>query len=174
MWGLLAEFDGHAPLESAARAARRVGYVRLEAYSPYPLDSVATAVGHRATRLGWAVLVGGLVGAAGGFVLQWYLMAVDYPINVGGRPLNSWPAFIPVTFELMVLFASFTGVVALVVRLGLPRLHHPLFSVPAFERASRRGFFLCIEAADPRFSPEWTARLLRQLGARQIYEVSDA
>jgi hypothetical protein len=174
MWGLLAEFGGHTALETAAREARRNGYVRLEAYSPYPLESVADAVGHRGTRIGWAVLASGLLGAATGYVLQYYLMAVDYPINVGGRPLHSWPAFIPVTFELMVLFAAVGGVIALFVRLGLPRPHHPLFAVPAFERATQDGFFLGIEAADPRFSRERTSALLHRLGARAVHEVPDA
>jgi hypothetical protein len=174
MWGLLAEFGGHTALETAARAARRDGYVRLEAYSPYPLESVADAVGHRRTRIGWAVLAGGLLGAASGYVLQYYLMAVDYPINVGGRPLHSWPAFIPVTFELMVLFAAVGGVVALFLRLGLPRPHHPVFGVPPFERATQDAFFLGIEAADPRFSPDRTAALLHRLGARAVHEVPDA
>jgi hypothetical protein len=173
MWGLLAEFETAERVESAARHLRAAGYRHLEAYTPYPVDAVNRALGRR-TRIGLAVLAGGLAGAAGGYFLQWYLMAVDYPINVGGRPLHSWPAFIPVTFELMVLTASIVGVVALFVRNGLPRPHHPLFAVDMFARASQDRFFLSVDASDERFSLEWTPRLLRRLGARRVEEVPDA
>jgi hypothetical protein len=174
MWGMLAEFDGPETLARAARRLREAGYERLDAYTPYPVEAVGEALARRRTRIGWSVLVAGLLGAAGGYALQWYLMVVDYPINVGGRPLHSWPAFIPVTFELMVLTASVVGVVALFARNGLPCPHHPLFSVAAFERASQDGWFLSVEASDPCFSPRWTARLLERLGARLVREVPDA
>jgi ActD protein len=174
MWGLLAVFDDHETLVRAARRLREAGYERLDAYTPWAVDEVADAVGVRRTRIGWSVLAGGLLGAGGGYLMQWYLMAVDYPINVGGRPLHSWPAFIPITFELMVLTAAISGVVTLFLRNGLPRPYHPVFAAPSFARASQDRFCLAVEAADPRFSREWTRRLLERLGARTVEEIPDA
>jgi hypothetical protein len=174
MWGLVARFDDAHALGRAARGLREQGYRRLDAHTPYPVDGLAEAIGLLPTRIGLVVLVAGLLGAAGGYAMQWYLMAIDYPINVGGRPLNSWPAFIPITFELMVLTAALAGVVALLVRNGLPRPHHPVFGAPGFDAASQDGFYLSVEEHDPRFSPQSTPALLRRLGARSVVEVPDA
>lgn len=170
-WGLLAEFPDAGALTRAARAARAAGYTRLDAYSPFPHEGLAEAVGFHRTRLGWAVLGAALTGALVGYLIQWWTMAVDYPVNVGGRPLNSWPAFVPITFELMVLFAALTAVVGAIVGSGLPRPHHPVFAVPAFERATTDGFFLSIEASDERFDPERTRAFLVRLGAMEVSDV---
>lgn len=174
MWGLVAQFPDAEALTVAARRLRAAGYRRLDAFTPYPVEEVADAIGLGQTRIGLAVLVGGLLGAIGGYALQWYTMTVDYPINVGGRPLHSWPAFVPVTFELMVLTASIVGVVALFAVNRLPQPHHPLFAVPAFDRASQDGFFLAVEASDAKFSPVATPGLLQRLGAELVRVVPDA
>ncbi len=173
-WGVLAEFEDHETLLHAVRRARAAGYRRLEAYSPFPLPEVADALGiPTAWKVALITLVGGLVGAGGGYALQWYLMAVDYPLNIGGRPLHSWPAFVPVTFELMVLFASITVTVGLFLMNRLPRPHHPLFGVPAFARATQDRFFLSVEAADERFDPGATRSFLESVGARTVTDVHD-
>jgi Alternative complex III, ActD subunit len=174
MWGMLASFDDAAALARAALRLREAGYRRFDTYTPYQLDELADIPGTPRTHIAFVVFAAAFLGAIGGYVMQWYLMVVSYPINVGGRPLHSWPAFVPITFELMVLTASIAGVVALLAGNGLPRLHHPLFGVPGFERASQDGFLLGVEAADPMFSPQGTRRTLERLGAREIHEVADA
>ena len=174
MWGLLASFDDAAALARAAFHLREAGYRRFDTYTPYPLDELADVPGTPRSHIASVVFAAAIAGAIGGYAMQWYLMVVAYPINVGGRPLHSWPAFIPITFELMVLTASVAGVVTLLARNGFPRLHHPLFAVPGFERASQDGFLLAVEATDPMFSPLPTRRTLEQSGAREIYEVDGA
>jgi len=119
----------------------------------------------RRSRIPSVVLIGGLVGAAVGFFMQYYSMAIDFPFNSGGKPVNSWPAFIPVTFELLVLIASLTAFVSMLLLNGLPRPHHPIFNEPRFARASQDRFFLCIEATDPRFEPRETTDFLAGLDA---------
>jgi hypothetical protein len=174
LWGLVAEFDTHEDLVTAVRHVREAGYRHVDAYSPYPIDGLAGAIGfHRAGTVALITLVGGLVGAIGGYVMQYYLMAVDYPIDVGGRPLHSWPAFVPVTFELMVLSASLFATIGLFVLNGLPRPHHPLFAVRRFAHATQDGFFLSIAAGDPRFDRDAAWRLVDRLGAVYISEVAD-
>jgi len=174
-WGLVAEFADPETLLRAARGVRGAGYTRVDAYTPYPLPEVEEALQLARPRpVALITLLGGLVGAAGGYAMQYYLMAIDYPIDIGGRPLHSWPAFVPVTFELMVLVASLTVTVGLFLMNGLPRPHHPLFEIPAFARASSDRFFLAIEAADARFDLVGTRALLDRLNARSVAEVPDA
>jgi hypothetical protein len=170
-YGLLASFETPEDLVAAARRAREAGYERLEGYSPFPVHGLSEAVGFRETKIPWIIFASGLIGAVGGFALQWYVSVVDYPLNVGGRPLLSWPHFVPVTFECTVLLAAFGAIVSLFGLCGLPRPHHPLFSVPAFLRASQDGFFLCIEAGDTAFDAEETRRFLESLGALNVEEV---
>jgi hypothetical protein len=172
MYGLVAEFKGPGELAHAARAARQEGYTRLDAYSPFPVEELNDALGLKPSRLPLVVLIGGLVGCVGGFFMQYYASAISYPLNVGGRPLNSWPSFIPVTFEVTVLLASFAAMFAWIGLNGLPQPYHPVFNVPRFAtHASEDGFFLTIEATDPKFDRTQTRDFLRGLGAKAINEV---
>ena len=171
IYGLMGEFETPEQILNAARRARQAGYRQMDAYTPYSVEGLAGELEMRRTRVSFVVLIGGLVGAAAGFWMQYDSMAIDYPFNVGGRPYNSWPAFIPVTFEMMVLMASFAALFGMLFLNGLPRPHHPVFNVPRFARASQDRFFLCIEAADPQFKRDETRRFLEGLGAREVSEV---
>jgi hypothetical protein len=171
VFGILAEFDDADALLGAARRVRDAGYTRLDAYSPYPLSDVAEALGMSRTAVPALMLAGGLVGCVAGFLMQYWINVMDYPINVGGRPANSWPSFIPVTFELTVLTSALVGLFGLLAMCGLPRLYHPVFNVGGFLRASRDRFFLCVESADPRFDRAGTAELLASLSPRAVTEV---
>jgi len=169
--GLLAEFLRPDDLVRAARRAHEEGYRRMDAYSPLPVHGLADAIGFHRTRLPLLVLAGGAAGALGGFALQYGLNAVDYPLDVGGRPLNSWPAFVVVSFELAILVAALTAVLGMFALNGLPRPHHPVFNAEAFARASRDRFFLCIETRDPRFDLERTRAFLASLDPAAVHEV---
>jgi ActD protein len=173
VYGLAAEFDNPTELVRAAESAHAAGYRRMDAYSPFPVEGLAEALGFRHTRLPLVIFLGGLAGCIGGFVLQWWIAAVDYPINVGGRPFFSWPAFIPVTFELTVLCGATAAVLGMLGMNGLPRPYHPLFNVPRFALASRDRFFLAIEARDPKFELGPTRAFLAGLGAREVSEVPE-
>jgi hypothetical protein len=170
----MAEFNTPEALIVATKAAREAGYRKMDAYSPFPIEEVIDEIDHgRPTGVPPLVLVAGLIGATTGFVLQYIGAFVDYPINVGGRPLNweGWPAFIPITFELMILLAAFTAAISMVVLNGLPMPYHPVFNAPRFDRASQDLFFLCIEATDPLFDRTETERFLRTLAPNQVSEV---
>jgi hypothetical protein len=171
VYGLMAEFASAEKLVDAARRAREAGYERVEAYSPFPVEGVAEAVGFRGSRVALATLIGGVLGGAGGFFLQWYAAVIDYPINVGGRPTNSWPAFIPVTFEMTVLFAALTAVIFMFAANGLPRLRHPVFNVREFELSTRNRFFLCLRVDDPAFEVEGARHFLERLEPMKVIEV---
>lgn len=171
IYGLLAEFEESDRLVAAARAAHEDGYRNMDAYTPFPVEHLAEAIGFRTTRLPWLIFGGGVVGCLGGFLLQYWVSVSAYPEDIGGRPLNSWPSFIPVTFELTVLLAALTAVCGMLGLNGLPMPYHPLFNVPRFAQASRDRFFLCIEARDPRFDQEKTRRFLETQQPRKIFEV---
>jgi hypothetical protein len=171
--GLLAEFENPDDLLHAAERAHGEGYRRMDAYTPFPIEGLAEAVGFHRNRLPLLVLIGGIVGALAGFLSQYWASVVDYPINVGGRPLNSWPSFVPVTFEVTILVAALTTVLGMLALNGLPMPYHPVFNVPRFALASRDRFFLLIEAADPRFERETTLRFLERLGAREVSDVAE-
>ena len=162
--GLIVEFAEPTQILEGARRVWNAGYRELDAYTPYPVEGLAVCLGMKRTWIPPVVFFGGLVGGAVGFFMQYYSMAVDYPWNVGGRPLNSWPVFIPITFEVLVLVAAFAALFGMLFLNGLPRPHHPVFNVPGFERASQDRFFLCIEAIDPKFDRVETAALLISLG----------
>ena len=170
-YGLLAEFDGPAELVAAVRRAREAGYVELEAFSPVPVEGVWERLGPRRPGVPTLTFFGAALGAAFGYWLQYYLNAVVYPLNVGGRPPHSWPPFIVVAFEMGVLLGALGAVVGMLALNGLPRPHHPVFNVPAFDLASQTRFFLCVPATDPRFDPEKTPQFLDRLGSSGVWEV---
>lgn len=171
IFGLMAEFDNPEDLLVAAQRTHDAGYRRMDAYSPVPVEGLADAIGFHRSGLPLVVLIGGIVGGLGGYLMQYYLSVIDYPLNVGGRPLHSVPAFIPVTFELTILVAALAAVLGLLALNGLPMPYHPVFNVPRFELASRNLFFLCIEATDPRFDRQDTRRFLESLQPLGVSEV---
>ena len=173
IYGLMAEFEDPTALVAATRRAHERGYRRMDAYSPFPIEELHEALGSRHTRLPLIVLIGGLVGGIGGYALQYWVSAAAYPINVGGRPFHSWPAFIPVTFECTILVAALSAVLGMLALNGLPMPYHPVFNVPRFALASRNRFFLCIEARDRRFDLEDTRKFLETLGPREVTTVAE-
>jgi hypothetical protein len=168
LYGVTAEFDNPDDLLAATERAYAEGYRKIEAYTPFPVHGLAEALGHRGIRLPWIVLAGGIVGAVSGFGLQFFTAVFSYPHNIGGRPLNSWPAFVPITFELTILCAALAAVFGMLALNGLPEPYHPLFNVPSFELASRSHFFLCIEASDPKFELEATRAFLEGLKPHSV------
>ncbi|MGD8377556.1 MAG: DUF3341 domain-containing protein [Acidobacteriota bacterium] len=172
LYGLMAEFHDPTTVVNAAQTAYDEGYRTMDAYTPYPLEELAEALGyHTRGRLPKIVLFGGLIGGAAGFLLQYWTAVFAYPINVGGRPLNSWPAFIPITFETTVLFAALAAVLGMLALNGLPMPYHPVFNVERFALASRDRFFLCIEARDPKFDLAATRAFLEKLAPSEVYDV---
>src|SRR5262245_57143449 len=151
--GLMAEFENPNALVAAAYRAHAEGYRRMDAYSPFPIEELHEALGSHHTRLPLIVLVGGILGCIGGYLMPYWTNGVDYPVNVAGKPLNAWPMFIPVTFECTILGAALAAVFGMLALNGLPMPYHPVFNVPRFALASRNRFFLCIEARDPKFEP---------------------
>src|SRR5438094_6650998 len=173
LYGIMAEFDDATALVAAAQRAHQEGYRTMDAYSPFPIEELHEALGGHHTRLPLIVLVGGLVGCIGGYSLEYWVSAMAYPINVGGRPLHSWPAFIPVTFECTILVAALSAVFGMLALNGLPMPYHPVFNVPRFALASRNRFFLCIEARDKKFDLAETRRFLETLEPREVTAVAD-
>lgn len=171
LYGLLAEFDSPQALLSATRHAYAAGYRRMDAYAPFPVEGLAEALGFHNTRMPLLVLIGGLLGGTCGYLLQYYAAVVDYPLNVGGRPLHSWPAFVPITFEMTILGAALFAVLGMLALNGLPMPYHPVFHVARFALSSRDRFFLCVEAADPHFDVERTRAFLADLQPRAVNDV---
>lgn len=171
LYGLLAEFDGPDELLTAAKDSYAAGYRKMDAFSPMPIHDLSESLGYDKHRVPAIVLICAMLGVAAGFGLQYFVSVVDYPLNVGGRPFLSWPSFIPVTFELGVLFSAFGALIGMMVLNGLPRPYHPIFNVKNFERASDDGFFLCIEAEDPKFDVSETRTFLEGLEAKKVDDV---
>jgi hypothetical protein len=170
-YGMMAELASADALVAGARRAREAGYRRIEAYSPFPVEGLDDALDLGPSHVPLATLLGGIAGGIGGYFLQWYTAVISYPVNVGGRPLHSWPEFIPVTFETTVLCAALAAVVAMLAGNGLPRLRHPVFDVPHFDLATRNRFFLCLLARDPRYEAPSARRFLEELQPIRIAEV---
>jgi len=171
LYGLLAEFDDPTSLVQATRGTRAAGYRKIDAYTPFPIEALSEALEIRERRLPALVLLGGILGGLFGYGLQYWTSVFAYPINVGGRPLHSWPAFIPVTFETIVLGAALSAVLSMLALNRLPMPHHPLFGSPRFALSTNDRFFLCIRATDPLFERDETRRFLERLGPRQVSAV---
>lgn len=170
-YGLMAEFLSAEELLEASQHAAEAGYRELDAFSPFPIEGLSEAIGFHKTKLPVLVFFGGLMGTCGGFFLQWWPNVIGYPQNIGGKPWDSWPAFIPITFELTILCAALTTVFGLLALNSLPCPYHPVFNVERFAHASRDRFFLLIKADDPKFNAEQTRNFLAELNPREVSEV---
>jgi hypothetical protein len=173
IYGLMAEFEDPTSLVAATERAHREGYRRMDAYSPFPIEELHDALVSKHTKLPLIVLIGGLIGCIGGYTLEYWSSVIAYPLNIGGKPLHSWPAFIPVTFECTILAAALSCVLGMLALNGLPMPYHPVFSVPRFALASRNRFFLCIESTDPKFDIDATRHFLDSLNPREVSAVAD-
>lgn len=171
IYGLMAEFGTPEELLSAAHSANKAGYKRMDAFTPLPIEGLAEAVGFHRTLLPVVVLIGGILGGCAGFGMQYYANVIGFPLNIGGKPFDSWPAFIPITFEMTILGAALSAVLGLLALNGLPTPYHPVFNVPEFELASRSHFFLCIKARDPKFDLVKTKEFMESLKARKVSEI---
>lgn len=172
LFGYLAEFESAQALVDAADAAQRAGYTRTDAYSPFPIPEIDHYLGIRRTILPWIILAMGIVGGLTGFGMQWFSSVIHYPINIGGRPPNSWPMFIPITFEMTILFSAFTAGIGMLLMNGFPKHYHPVFNVPSFAKASSESFFLSIEHSDPKFNRTETLAFLKSLNPVEVSEVA--
>jgi hypothetical protein len=173
LYGVMGEFETPEAILHAARKAREAGYRHITAYTPIPVEGLAQIIGFRWTAVPLITLLGGLAGGLSGFGMEYWMSAMSYPLNVGGRPLNSWPAFIPVTFELTILGASLSAVFGMLALNRLPQPYHPVFNVERFSRASTDRFFLCIESRDPKFHLAESAKFLQSVSAQHVSEVKD-
>jgi hypothetical protein len=167
----MAEFENPSDAVAAARHVYEAGYRRIDAFSPYPVEELSEAIGVHSTHMPLIVLIGGLLGGSLGYLMQYYLLVISYPLNVGGKPPHSWPAFIPITFEMTVLGAALFAVFGMMALNGLPEPYHPVFNAPNFALASRDRFFVLVESTDPKFDRERTAEFLRSLGPREVTDV---
>jgi Protein of unknown function (DUF3341) len=172
-YGMMAEFDSAQGLVDAAHRTHEAGYQKIDAYSPFPIEGLAEAIGFRKNRVPLVVLIGGLIGGLSGYALQYWVSVISYPINVGGKPYHSWPAFIVVTFEMTILFGGISAVFGMLALNGLPMPYHPVFNVPRFAFATKDRFFLIVFSTDPKYSPSTTRSFLEGLGPRSISEVPD-
>jgi Protein of unknown function (DUF3341) len=173
IYGVMGEFETPEKLIHAVEKVREAGYRRFEAFSPFPVEGLSHAMGLKRNMVPLITLVGGLTGGLGGFGFQYWVASITYPLNIGGRPFNSWPAFIPVTFELTILGAALSAVLGMLALNGLPQPHHPVFNVHRFSHASADRFFVCIESRDPKFDLAEAARFLQRLEAHHVSEVSN-
>jgi hypothetical protein len=171
LYGVIAEFSSPAELMSAAEAAKDEGFTEMDAFSPFPIHGLHEAVGMRPGGMSLIVLIGGIIGGISGFFMCWYANVISYPLNIGGKPFNSWPAWIPITFECTILFAAFAAVFGMLALNGLPMPYHPVFNVRRFDQASRDKFFLVIQARDPKFDLDRVWKFLETLHPREVIDV---
>jgi Alternative complex III, ActD subunit len=171
LYGVMAEFDNPTDLVAAAQRTYEAGYRRINGYSPYPIEELSEAIGFTRTGLPLIVLIGGILGGLGGFFMQYWMEVIDYPLNVGGKPYNSWPAFIPITFECTVLVAAFAAVLGMLVLNKLPQPYHPVFNAPNFALATRDSFFLVIEASDRKFEHDEVMHFMQTLEPKDLIDV---
>ena len=170
IYGTMAEFDSAQALVDAANKTHAAGYRKIDAYSPFPVEGLADAVG-APHDVPLVVLIGGIIGGLTGYLMQWWMAAVDYPLNIGGKPPHSWPAFIVITFEMTILFAGISAVLGMLALNGLPMPYHPVFNVPRFSSASKDRFFLIVFSSDNKYNPVETRRFLEGLNPRSVSEV---
>ncbi|MEO8378915.1 MAG: DUF3341 domain-containing protein [Acidobacteriota bacterium] len=171
LYGVIAEFNDPQALLDAALAVQEKGYTHTDAFSPFPIHGLAKAVGFHKSHLSTIVLAMGIIGGIGGFMMCWYANVIAYPLNIGGKPLNSWPAWIPITFEMTILLAALGAVFGMLALNGLPMPYHPVFNLRRFDSASRDKFFLVIQARDPQFRLEEARHFLQTLGPREVTDV---
>ncbi|MDQ2856468.1 MAG: DUF3341 domain-containing protein [Acidobacteriota bacterium] len=171
LYGVMAEFDNPTDLVAAARRTYQAGYRRINGYSPYPIEELSEAIGFTRTALPLIVLIGGILGGFAGFFMQYGIEVINYPLNVGGKPYNSWPAFIPITFECTILFAAFAAVFGMLALNKLPQPYHPVFNAPNFALATRDSFFLVIEASDRKFQHDAVMEFMRGLEPKDLVDV---
>jgi len=171
LYGIMAEFREPEQLIAAAQAAYKIGYRKMDAYSPYEVEGLADAIGFQKTRVPLVFLLAGIAGGLTAYSMEWWSAAISYPLNVGGRPFHSWPAFVPITFELTILFSAVIGFIGMFAMNGLPQPYHPVFNAPDFKLASQTKFFLCIEAEDHLFRAEEVRSFLEKQGAEKVMEV---
>ena len=172
IYGVMAEFDCPTALVDATRAVYEQGYEKVDTYTPFPIEELCHLQGHHNNKLPLIVLAGGLLGGLLGYLLQYFVTVIYFPINIGGRPLHSWPSYVIITFELTILLGCISAFLGMLALCGLPMPYHPVFNVPRFARASRDRFFLCIEATDPLFDLVRTFRLLETFAPREVSEVA--
>ena len=170
-YGMVAEFESPEQVLASAKRIRETGYRDLDAFTPFAVEGLAEAIGFERTRLPLVTLLCGILGGGLGYFMMWYTSVVSYPMNIGGRPFHSWPAFIPITFELTVLFAALGTAIGMLILNGLPRPHHPIFNTPHYAERSSSHFYLCVKSSDALYDPRATSELLRRLGAKNVWEV---
>jgi ActD protein len=171
IYGLMAEFDSAQALVDAAKKTHEAGYKKIDAYSPFPIEGLAEEIGMHFDEVPLTVLIGGIIGGCTGYLMQYWMAAVDYPLNIGGKPPHSWPAFIVITFEMTILFAGISAVLGMLAFNGLPMPYHPVFNVPRFALASKDRFFLIVFSSDKKYNPTDTRTFLEGLAPRSISEV---
>jgi hypothetical protein len=171
IYGLMAEFETPGTIIAAANKTYAAGYKKIDAYSPFPIEELSDAIGFHRNGVAPVVLTGGILGCLTGYLMQWWIATVSYPVNVGGRPYHSWPSFIVVTFELTILFSVLAAVFGMLALNGLPMPYHPVFNVERFAFASRDRFFLIIFSSDPKYSSAETRAFLESLEPRSVSEV---
>ena len=170
-YGLMAEFDNVNDVITAARRVYGAGYRKIDAYSPFPLEELSEAIGFHKNGVALVCLIGGLLGSTGAFTLQWWINTISYPVNIGGRPFNSWPSFIIVTFEMTILFSGLSAVFGMLALNGLPMPYHPVFNVPRFDAASKDRFFIVVFSSDKNYDGTRTRQFLEGLGPISVAEV---
>src|SRR5580704_1279687 len=168
IYGLMAEFDSPSDLVAAARRTYEAGYKKIDAYTPFPVEELSEAIGFPKNGVALVVLIGGIIGCLSGYLMQWWIATVSYPVNVGGRPYHSWPSFIVVTFEMTILFSVLSAVFGMLALNGLPMPYHPVFNVPRFALATKDRFFLIVFSSDPKYNAMATRDFLQSLGPRSI------